>query len=137
MMERIASGDSLIGYNLLGSYAIVRAKTDPSIGYVLPRDYTLVMSRIIFITKASRNPNAAKLWVDFLLSKRGQEIIAGESRSSRCAATSRARHRRRPREHARRQHQAHRRGPGPPHLPGPGQAGSNSCASGARRAPAS
>lgn len=79
MMERIASGDSLIGYNLLGSYAIVRAKADPSIGYVLPRDYTLVMSRIVFITKRASSPNAARLWVDFLLSRRGQEIIANES----------------------------------------------------------
>jgi iron(III) transport system substrate-binding protein len=79
MMERIASGDSLIGYNLLGSYVLVRAKTDPNIGYVLPRDYTLVMSRIVFIAKQAANPNAAKLWVDFLLSKRGQEIIANES----------------------------------------------------------
>jgi iron(III) transport system substrate-binding protein len=79
MMERIASGESLIAYNLLGSYAMARAKTDPSIGYVLPRDYTLVMSRIVFISKRAGNPNAAKLWVDFLLSKRGQEIIANES----------------------------------------------------------
>lgn len=79
MMERIASGEILIGYNLLGSYTIMRAKTDPSIGYVLPRDYTLVMSRIVFITKRSSHPNAARLWVDFLLSKRGQEIIANES----------------------------------------------------------
>jgi iron(III) transport system substrate-binding protein len=79
MMERIASGESLLGYNLLGSYAIVRAKTDPSIGYVLPRDYTLVISRIVFVAKTARNPNAARLWIDFLLSKRGQEIIANES----------------------------------------------------------
>jgi iron(III) transport system substrate-binding protein len=79
MMERIASGDSLIGYNLLGSYTLVRAQTDPSIGYVLPQDYTLVMSRIAFIARQARNPNAARLWVDFLLSKRGQEIIAAES----------------------------------------------------------
>ena len=79
MMERIASGDSLIGYNLLGSYALVRAKTDPSIGYVLPQDYTLVMSRIAFITRRAAHPHAARLWIDFLLSKRGQEIIATES----------------------------------------------------------
>jgi iron(III) transport system substrate-binding protein len=79
MMERIASGESLIGYNLLGSYAIVRAKTDPSIGYVMPRDYTLVMSRIAFISKRALHPHAAKLWVDFLLSRAGQEIIANES----------------------------------------------------------
>jgi iron(III) transport system substrate-binding protein len=79
MMERIASGESLIGYNLLGSYAIVRAKADPSIGYVMPRDYTLVMSRIVFISRQALHPRAARLWVDFLLSRRGQEIIANES----------------------------------------------------------
>jgi iron(III) transport system substrate-binding protein len=80
MLERIASGESLIGYNLLGSYVIVRAKTDPSIGYVLPRDYTLIVSRIMFIAKQARHPNAAKLWVDFILSRAGQQIIANESR---------------------------------------------------------
>lgn len=79
MMESIASGESLIGYNLLGSYSIVRAKNDPSIDYVLPRDYTLVMSRIVFIAKRASNPNAARLWVDYLLSRRGQQIIANES----------------------------------------------------------
>ena len=80
MMERIASGESLIGYNLLGSYVIVRARIDPSIGFVMPRDYTLFVSRVVFISRRARHPNAARLWVDFLLSKRGQEIIAGESR---------------------------------------------------------
>jgi iron(III) transport system substrate-binding protein len=54
MMERISSGENLIGYNVLGSYALVRAKTDPSIGVVLPKDYTLVLSRVQFINKAPR-----------------------------------------------------------------------------------
>ena len=49
MMERISSGENLIGYNVLGSYALVRAKTDPSIGVVLPKDYTLILSRVLFI----------------------------------------------------------------------------------------
>lgn len=79
MLERIASGENLMGYNLLGAYAIVRAKNDPSIGYVLLRDYTLVMSRIMFIAKSARNVNAAKLWVDYILSRRGQQIIANQS----------------------------------------------------------
>ncbi|MBC7415980.1 MAG: ABC transporter substrate-binding protein, partial [Herminiimonas sp.] len=30
MMERISSGENLIGYNVLGSYALVRAKKDPA-----------------------------------------------------------------------------------------------------------
>lgn len=79
MLERIASGENLMGYNLLGAYAIVRARNDPSIGYVLFRDYTLVMTRIMFIAKSAQNSNAAKLWVDYILSKRGQQIIANHS----------------------------------------------------------
>ena len=79
MMENIASGENLIGYNLIGSYAIVRANIDPSIGYVLPKDYTLVMSRIIFISRHAQNVHAARLWVDYLLSKRGQQIVARQS----------------------------------------------------------
>ncbi|KQV85185.1 iron ABC transporter substrate-binding protein [Massilia sp. Root351] len=80
MMERISSGENLIGYNVLGSYALVRAKTDPSIGVVLPKDYTLILSRVMFINKAAKNVNAAKLWLDFMLSQRGQTVIANDSK---------------------------------------------------------
>lgn len=80
MMERISSGENLIGYNVLGSYALVRAKTDPSIGVVLPKDYTLILSRVQFINKGAKNVNAAKLWLDYLLSQRGQTIIANDSK---------------------------------------------------------
>ena len=79
MMERIASGENLIGYNLNAAYALTRAKKDPSIGIVLPKDYTLVISRVMFIAKKAKNPNAAKLWLDFVLSKKGQEIIASKA----------------------------------------------------------
>lgn len=79
MMEKISSGENLIGYNVLGSYAMVRAKKDPSLGVSVPKDYVLVLSRVMFIAKAARNVNAAKLWLDYILSKRGQSIIANES----------------------------------------------------------
>ncbi|HEY6897077.1 MAG TPA: ABC transporter substrate-binding protein, partial [Rhodocyclaceae bacterium] len=61
MMERIGSGENLIGFNMIGSYALLRAKKDPSIAIVMPKDYTLIMSRIMFIAKTAKNPNAAKL----------------------------------------------------------------------------
>jgi iron(III) transport system substrate-binding protein len=80
MLERISSGENLIGYNVLGSYALVRAKTDPSLGVVLPADYTLILSRVQFISKAAKNANAAKLWMDYMLSARGQTVIADESK---------------------------------------------------------
>jgi iron(III) transport system substrate-binding protein len=79
MMERISSGENLIGYNILGSYAFARAKKDPSIGYVYPKDYTLVVSRIATISKKAKHPNAAKLWIDYLLSQRGQTLIANQA----------------------------------------------------------
>ncbi|MGZ5038734.1 MAG: ABC transporter substrate-binding protein [Usitatibacter sp.] len=80
MMERIASGKDLIGYNLLGSYALGRAKRDPSLGVVLPHDYTLVLSRVILIAKNAPHPSAARLWLDFVLSRRGQTVLAERSR---------------------------------------------------------
>ena len=74
MLERISSGEHLLGYNVLGSYARLRAAKDRNIGYVYPRDYTLVMSRIMLINKEARNPQAARLWLDYVLSRRGQAI---------------------------------------------------------------
>jgi iron(III) transport system substrate-binding protein len=78
MLEKVGSGEHLLGYNVLGSYALVRAKKDPGLGVVLPKDYTLVLSRVMFIGKQAKNPNAAKLWVDYILSQRGQKLIGSD-----------------------------------------------------------
>ena len=79
MVQRIASGKDYLGYNLIGSYALTRARRDPSIGVVMPKDYTLVMSRIALISKTARHPNAGRLWLDYLLSKRGQSVLSSRS----------------------------------------------------------
>jgi len=79
MLERIQSGEHLIGFNMIASYALVRQKKDPSIGIVYPKDYTLVMSRIAIIPKASKNANAAKVFLDYLLSARGQDVIGNKA----------------------------------------------------------
>ncbi|GLS03048.1 ABC transporter substrate-binding protein [Chitiniphilus shinanonensis] len=79
MLERISSGENLIGYNMIGSYAYAKARKDPAIGYVYPKDYTLVMSRLQAIAKTASHPNAARLWVDYLLSRRGQSLLAQRS----------------------------------------------------------
>ncbi|KGT91904.1 iron ABC transporter substrate-binding protein [Erwinia typographi] len=79
MMERVSSGENLIGFNILGSYAEARAKTDPSLGISYPKDYTLVLSRVSFISQQSQNSNAAKLWLDYVLSEKGQSILASQA----------------------------------------------------------
>ena len=57
-----------------------KAASDDALGYVFPRDYTLVMSRILIANKEADHPNAAKLWIDYLLSQRGQTVLANASR---------------------------------------------------------
>ena len=75
MLDRIASGETYFSYNVLGSYALERQSQDSAIGVVMPADYTLVMSRIALIPGEARHPNAAKLLLDFMLSRRGQSIL--------------------------------------------------------------
>jgi iron(III) transport system substrate-binding protein len=75
MLDHIASGRAAIGYNVLGSYAISRAASNPNIGIVLPNDYTLILSRIAFINRQAPHPAEARIWMDYLLSRRGQALL--------------------------------------------------------------
>ncbi len=43
---------------------------------IFPRDYTIVASRVAFIARDARRPAAAKLFLDFLLSRTGQTLLA-------------------------------------------------------------
>jgi iron(III) transport system substrate-binding protein len=79
MLEKVSSGEHTLAYNIIGSYGLLRQQKDPSIGLVFPKDYTLAFSRIAFIPKGARNPNAGKLFLDYLLSKRAQTIMAMKS----------------------------------------------------------
>ncbi len=51
ILDRVADGRLLIGYNVLGSYAQARAASDDRVGIVLPSDYTLVLSRAAFVSR--------------------------------------------------------------------------------------
>jgi ABC-type Fe3+ transport system substrate-binding protein len=77
MIDKVASGEALIAYNVLGSYALARTRENPDLAITIPQDYCLVMSRIAVITKSAHNPRTAGRFIDFLLSRAGQELIAG------------------------------------------------------------
>ncbi|MFC0205465.1 ABC transporter substrate-binding protein [Novosphingobium soli] len=79
MLTGVASGKLAIAYNVIGSYALERARRDPALGVVFPSDYTLVTSRIAFISREARHPAAARLFLDFLLSRAGQTQLARHS----------------------------------------------------------
>ncbi len=77
IIDRVADGRFILGYNLLGSYAAAQSARDERIGIILPQDYTVVMLRIALIPRAARNPELGGLFLSFVLSTRGQKIIAG------------------------------------------------------------
>ena len=76
IIERVADGRFLIGYNILGSYAQRMAQTRPNLGIVVPEDYTIVLSRIALIPSDARSPELGELFLEFLLSIEGQGIVA-------------------------------------------------------------
>ncbi|KQM18985.1 ABC transporter substrate-binding protein [Novosphingobium sp. Leaf2] len=79
MLRAVAEGRQAIAYNVIGSYALERARHDPRIGVIFPQDYTIVTSRVAFIARNARHPAAAKLFLDFLLSRQGQSLLAQHS----------------------------------------------------------
>jgi iron(III) transport system substrate-binding protein len=76
MLEDLASGQVTLAYNILGSYARPVVQRDPSLGLVLPTDYTLVVSRVAFVSRHARNLGPARQWLSYLLSRRGQQVSA-------------------------------------------------------------
>ncbi len=79
LLQAVSDQEILLGYNVIGSYALERQKSDPNLGIIFPADYTLVMSRIAFISSGARHPNAAGLFLDFLLSVKGQKLLGERS----------------------------------------------------------
>jgi iron(III) transport system substrate-binding protein len=76
MLERIQSGEHVLGFNVFSSYARAKQKKDKALQIVYPKDYTLVMSRIAVLPKVARHPNAGRVLLDYLLSGRGQAVLA-------------------------------------------------------------
>lgn len=79
MLEGLSSGKYWLAYNLLGSYAMAWAQEHPDVIVQVPNDYSLVMMRTLFVHRDARHPQAAFRFVDFLLSREGQSIMAGDT----------------------------------------------------------
>lgn len=78
MREKVVSGEHVLAFNIISSYALEWAKENPNLGAAFTKDYTLGFSRLALITKGAPHPAAAKLFLDFMLSKAGQDALAGK-----------------------------------------------------------
>ncbi|MEP7455852.1 ABC transporter substrate-binding protein [Phyllobacterium sp. SB3] len=74
ILEEVAKGNLYIGYNMLGSYAYEAARRYPQLRVVVPRDYTLVLSRGALIPKGARRVDLAARFLDYLLSEQGRAV---------------------------------------------------------------
>jgi iron(III) transport system substrate-binding protein len=78
ILDRIAAGEHALGVNVIASYALDPRRAEV-VGMIYPRDYTLVLSRIALVLRAAPHPNAARVFLDYLLSRRGQQVLARSS----------------------------------------------------------
>jgi iron(III) transport system substrate-binding protein len=80
ILDRLASGRLVAGYNLLGSYARTRIDQGAPLLLVYPEDYTLAVSRTAVVPAAAPHPDAAHSFLEYLLSIRGQQVLTTRSR---------------------------------------------------------
>lgn len=73
IIQGVADGTYLLGYNILGSY--VGPEMLDRVGVVMPSDYTLFLSRAFIIPRTARAPEGAALLLDYLLSDEGQNLM--------------------------------------------------------------
>jgi two-component system sensor histidine kinase TctE len=79
ILDKIENGTLDLGYNVLGSYAMARQAAGQPLGIVVPEDYVLVLSRAALIARHTSQPALAGAFIDWLLSPRGQDIVAHEA----------------------------------------------------------
>lgn len=76
MLATVQSGELLMAYNVLGSYVRAQASQYPDVREILPTDYTLVMSRIAFVSRRAQTPALGHRFLDYLLGMRGQTLLS-------------------------------------------------------------
>lgn len=79
LLDRMERGEIVMAYNLLGSYARGRIEAGAPLTIVYPQDYTLAVSRTALIPRNAANPRDARLFLDYLLSLRGQRVLTEQS----------------------------------------------------------
>lgn len=76
IIDRVASGDLALGYNVLGPYAAEQQARFPDLGLAPLRDYTVAISRVALVPAAAANPEGGAAMLAFLMSDAGQSLLA-------------------------------------------------------------
>lgn len=82
MKETVVSGENVLAFNLVGSYALNWVKQSANLGVSFDPKGTPAFSRLAGMTKGAPHPAAAQLFLDFLLSHDGQSALAAKGMPS-------------------------------------------------------
>lgn len=80
IIDRVADGRLVLGYNILGSYAAEQSRLAPDLGLVLLRDYTVVVSRVAMVPRAAASPELGRDFLAFLMNEKGQKLLSEKLR---------------------------------------------------------
>ncbi|NMU94017.1 extracellular solute-binding protein, partial [Achromobacter ruhlandii] len=78
-LDKLERGEITLAYNLLESYTRHRIDQGAPLAIVYPQDYTLMLSRSAIIPRQAPRADLGARFLDYLLSPRGQEMIARQS----------------------------------------------------------
>jgi iron(III) transport system substrate-binding protein len=79
VLADVERGELVLGYNVLGSYARRSVEQGKPLTIVYPQDYTLAVSRTVILPRNAPNPADAHLFLEYLLSLRGQRTLSTQS----------------------------------------------------------
>jgi iron(III) transport system substrate-binding protein len=75
LVEEVASGRAALGFHVLASYAQRATRLHPSLAIAASNTPPLAVSRVAFIPRSAPHPEAARLFLDYLLSRDGQQRL--------------------------------------------------------------
>lgn len=78
LKEGVVSGENVLAFKVVGSYALDWIKTTPNLGLSFEKDAAIGFSRLIGRMKDAPHPNAGSLFIDFVVSKEGQGLLASK-----------------------------------------------------------
>jgi iron(III) transport system substrate-binding protein len=76
--QRVITGQDMMAFGGNPSRVLQANKKGAELKILYPQEGFTFLPQSMFILKDAPHPNAAKLWIDFILSERGQEILSRE-----------------------------------------------------------
>jgi iron(III) transport system substrate-binding protein len=75
MLDAVNTGEILLAYNIIGSYAQKRSREQDNLLVIYPQDYTHMLLRTALVPRGTQNFEAARNFLTFLLNDVGQNFI--------------------------------------------------------------